>query len=36
MFPQWDISVSAGPTSVSTFRELGIELKESIADTYYV
>ena len=36
MFPQWDISVSAAPTSISTFRELGIELMENIADTYYV
>lgn len=36
MFTQWDVSVSAAPASVSTFRELGIELRENIADTYYV
>ena len=35
VFPQRDISVSATPTSVSTFRELGVELIENIADTYY-
>ena len=36
IFQQWNISVSAAPASISTFRELGIELRENIADTYYV
>ncbi len=36
MFPQWDIYATGTTTSLSTFRELGIELKENIADTYYV
>lgn len=35
MFPQWDIYANSTAPTLSTFRELGIELSDPIADTYY-